>query len=144
MVEASFLYREIHEQPDAIANLLAQERTSIQAIAAELNRRRITNVFVAARGTSDNAGRYAQYLLGAVNRLPVGLAAPSLSSIYRRPPRFADALIIGISQSGASPDIVSVLAEARAQGVATLAITNVPTSPLAATAEHIIPLHAGE
>jgi glucosamine--fructose-6-phosphate aminotransferase (isomerizing) len=144
MLEQSFLYREIHQQPDVLAGLVAQERTNIQRIAAALQQRRITNIFVAARGTSDNAGRYAQYLLGAVNHLPVGLATPSLYSIYKRPPHFQDALVIGISQSGASPDMVSVVAEGKKQGVATLALTNVPDSPLGQTADYVIPLHAGE
>jgi glucosamine--fructose-6-phosphate aminotransferase (isomerizing) len=99
---------------------------------------------IAARGTSDNAGRYAQYLLGAVNGLMVTLATPSLYSIYKRPPRFGNALVLGISQSGKSPDIVSVLAEARRQGALTAAITNFPHSDLGRQAEHVIALHAGE
>lgn len=143
MLSESFLFQEIHQQPDVLQSLLGIERENIRRIADELKRRRITHAFIAARGTSDNAGRYAQYLLGAVNQLPVGLATPSLYSIYHRPPKFQDALVIGISQSGKSPDIVSVVAEARAQGAATLAITNVPGSPLGQSAENVIPLHAG-
>lgn len=144
MLNESYLYREIHEQPAVLATLFERERENIRRIADALRARHITNVFVAARGTSDNAGRYAQYLLGAVNQLPVGLATPSLYSIYQRPPKFQDALVIGISQSGKSPDMVSVVAEAKKQGVATLAITNVPDSPLGQTADYMIPLHAGE
>ncbi len=144
MLEQSLLYQEIYQQPDVLAGLIAAERDNIQRLGAELAARRITNVFVAARGTSDNAGRYAQYLLGAVNHLPVGLATPSLFSLYHRPPRFQDALVIGISQSGASPDIVSVVSEAKSQGAATLALTNAPDSPLARSAESIILLHAGQ
>jgi glucosamine--fructose-6-phosphate aminotransferase (isomerizing) len=144
MLSQSFLYQEIHQQPDVLSHLIAAERATIQRIADELKSRHITNVFIAARGTSDNAGRYAQYLLGAVNQLPVGLATPSLYSLYHRPPKFQDALVIGISQSGASPDIVSVVATAQEQGAATLAITNEPASPLARSADYIIPLHAGQ
>jgi len=143
MLTQSHLYQEIHSQPAVLENLLRAERDHIRRIGATLQTQRITNVFIAARGTSDNAGRYAQYLFGAVNRLPVGLATPSLYTIYKRPPLFRDALVIGISQSGASPDIVSVLAQAGQQGAVTLAITNEPASPLAQAAQHIIPLHAG-
>lgn len=143
MLTDSHLYQEIHSQPAVLENLWRVERENIQRIGAALNGQRITNVFIAARGTSDNAGRYAQYLLGAVNRLPVGLATPSLHTIYARPPAFHDALVIGISQSGASPDIVSVIAEASKQGAVTLAITNEVASPLAHAARHVIPLHAG-
>jgi glucosamine--fructose-6-phosphate aminotransferase (isomerizing) len=73
----------------------------------------------------------------------VALATPSLFSIYGTPPRFGNALVLGISQSGQSPDIVSVLEEARRQGTLTAAITNDLTSPLAMAAEHVLDLHAG-
>ncbi|HSD84200.1 MAG TPA: SIS domain-containing protein [Anaerolineae bacterium] len=144
MLEDSFLYQEIHEQPAVLASLIEHELDHIQRIAAELRQRRLTHTLIAARGTSDNAGRYAQYLFGAVNQMLVGLATPSLHSIYQRPPHFEDALVIGISQSGRSPDIVSVVADGKRQGVATLAITNFPDSPLGQTADYVIPLHAGE
>ena len=143
MLENSFLYREIHEQPAALAALLSAERANAERLVADLRSRRITHGSIAARGTSDNAGRYAQYLFGAVNALPVALATPSLHSIYRRPPRYQDALVIGISQSGKSPDIVSVLADARLQGALTVAITNFPDSDLGRSADHVIALHAG-
>jgi glucosamine--fructose-6-phosphate aminotransferase (isomerizing) len=99
-------------------------------------------VIIAARGTSDNAARYGQYLLGAHNHLPVGLATPSLYSVYGAVPNLEDALVIGISQSGQSPDIVAVVAEAHQQGVPTLAITNDAESPLAGQADYVINLHA--
>ena len=89
---------------------------------------------IAARGTSDNAARYAQYLFGVHNQLQVALATPSLFTLYNTPPDLSGALVIGISQSGQSPDIVSVLAEGKRQGCPTLAITNEPASPLAQTA----------
>ena len=141
---STHVYREIHEQPYVLARLLQGERGAAQALAAEIKRRDIQYVVVAARGTSDNAGRYAQYLLGAMNGLYVGLATPSLFTIYNAPPRFGNALVLGISQSGKSPDIVSVLAEARRQGVLTAAITNLPGSDLGQVADFVIDLHAEE
>lgn len=144
MPQTSHLYREIHEQPQVLRTLLDQERQTIQALVADIRRHQIEYVVIAARGTSDNAGRYANYLLGAVNRLPVALATPSLYTIYQRPPKFGHALVIGISQSGKSPDIVSVLIEARKQGALTAAITNFADSDLAQQADHVIALHAGE
>src|SRR5206468_8624683 len=104
----------------------------IGEIAGAIQARDVQYVFLAARGTSDNAGVYAQYLLGSRNGLPVALAAPSLFTMYDEAPRLANALVIGISQSGQSPDIVSVIAEGRRQGAITLAITNDAASPLAA------------
>jgi|YNPNPStandDraft_1061719.scaffolds.fasta_scaffold36272_1 glucosamine--fructose-6-phosphate aminotransferase (isomerizing) len=143
MLEDTYLYREIHEQPAVLAELLERERAAIGRLVADMARRRITHCVIAGRGTSDNAGRYAQYLLGAVNGLTVGLATPSLHTVYGRPPRYEDALVIGISQSGKSPDIVSVVADARRQGALTAAITNFPDSDLGRAADHVIALHAG-
>jgi glucosamine--fructose-6-phosphate aminotransferase (isomerizing) len=140
----SFLQSEIRQQPQVLMTLLDREGENARRIAADLQTRTVRYVVIAARGTSDNAARYGQYLLGAHNRLQVGLATPSLFSVYGEPPRLEGALTIGISQSGQSPDIVAVLEEGRRQGVPTLAITNDPASPLAAQADYIIPLHAGD
>ena len=141
---ASYLYREIHEQPTVLQNVLTQEAENVRRLAAEIRRREIRYIMIAARGTSDNAGRYANYLLGAVNGLPVALATPSLFTIYQRPPRLDGALVLGISQSGKSPDIVSVVAEAKRQGALTAAITNFADSDLAQQADFVLQLHAGE
>ena len=143
MLADSFLYKEIHEQPAALNELLAEEQDHVDALVKDIQKRDITHAVIAARGTSDNAARYAQYLFGAVNRLQVALATPSLFSIYKRPPRFGNALVLGISQSGKSPDIVSVIDEAAKQGALTLAITNTPGSDLSQAAAHTINLHAG-
>jgi glucosamine--fructose-6-phosphate aminotransferase (isomerizing) len=140
----STLRREIWEQPAVLRRLLATERGAIERAAAQIRARAPRYAMIAARGTSDNAVRYAKYLLGAANGIPVALAAPSLFTVYGRPPRLEGALVIGISQSGASPDIVSVVDEGRRQGALTLAITNTPGSPLAEAAEQAILLHAGE
>ena len=143
-LEQTHLYREIHEQPDVLRRLLDEEEATAQALADLIHGRNIEHVVIAARGTSDNAGRYAQYVLGAMNGLSVGLAAPSLFTIYRRPPRFGNALVLGISQSGKSPDIVAVLAEARRQGALTAVLTNRTDSPLAEQGDVVINLRAGE
>ena len=143
-LEQTHLYREIHEQPDVLRRLLDEEEATAQALADLIHGRNIEHVVIAARGTSDNAGRYAQYVLGAMNGLSVGLAAPSLFTIYRRPPRFGNALVLGISQSGKSPDIVAVLAEARRQGALTAVLTNRTDSALAEQGDVVINLRAGE
>ncbi len=138
------LYREIYEQPAVLRRLLAEQQTAVNQLAQTIREQEISHVVIAARGTSDNAGRYAQYLFGAMNGLPVALATPSLFTIYKRPPRFGRALVVGISQSGKSPDIVAVLAEAQRQGVLTAVLTNSPTSELAAHGDVVIDLCAGE
>lgn len=138
------LHSEILEQPDSLARLLSSQREAVEKIAQAIQLRSIQYVFLAARGTSDNAGRYANYLWGGQNGLPVALATPSLFSLYQQPPRLSGALVLGVSQSGQSPDIVSVLAEGRRQGCLTLAITNAPQSPLAQTADFVLDIRAGE
>jgi glucosamine--fructose-6-phosphate aminotransferase (isomerizing) len=137
------LHDEILEQPEVAARFLASQADVVEGVAASLRERPVEHVVVAARGTSDHAAVYAQYVLGVRHRLSVGLGTPSIVSVYGAAPSFRGALVIGISQSGASPDIVGVIAEARAQGAPTLAITNEPGSPLAAAADWTIALEAG-
>ncbi|HID53856.1 MAG TPA: SIS domain-containing protein, partial [Anaerolineae bacterium] len=137
------LYDEIHSQPDVLRRSFTHNLERVKGIAQALAEQNIQYAFIAARGTSDNAARYAKYLWGAENGLPVALATPSLFSLYGRPPRLDGALVIGISQSGQSPDIVNVVAEGRRQGRPTLAITNEPDSPLAQTADFVIDIQAG-
>lgn len=136
------LIDEIAEQPEVIARVLDQGRSEA-ALVGRLAKG-CTHVVIAARGTSDNAARYAQYVWGMRNELTVALATPSLFSLYRSAPRLDGAMVVGISQSGESPDIVSVLAAGRAQGRPTVAITNVPESPLAAVADAVVDLRCGE
>jgi len=137
------LFSEISEQPERIQNLLTAQRRNVERIAAEVQKRNVQYAFLAARGTSDNAGRYANYLWGARNGLPLALATPSLFTYYNQPPKLKNALVVGISQSGQSPDIVSVLEEGRKQGSPTLAITNEPNSPLASAADFVLDVQAG-
>lgn len=137
------LYSEIMEQPDRVRALLEQNRKGVERIANEILKRDVSYVFLVARGTSDNAGRYANYLLGALNGLPLALATPSLFTYYKRPPTLKNALVIGISQSGKSPDIVSVLEEGKRQGCLTLAITNELNSPLAQNSDFVLDIQAG-
>ena len=137
------LHSEILEQPKRLSELVVNQREAVEYAAREIKRRDVQFVFLAARGTSDNAGRYANYLLGGVNGLPLALATPSLFTFYHTPPRLKNALVIGISQSGKSPDIVSVLTEGQQQGCLTLALTNVPDSPLAKSADLLLDLQAG-
>lgn len=137
------LFSEINEQPDRLKSLLASQRKTAEKIGRALRKHDIDFVFLAARGTSDNAGRYANYLWGALNQLPIALATPSLFTYYQKPPRLKHALVVGISQSGKSPDIVSVLEEGKRQNCLTLAITNEPDSPLAKISDFVMDIQAG-
>jgi glucosamine--fructose-6-phosphate aminotransferase (isomerizing) len=138
------LRSEIGEQPDVFRRVLDINADPLTAVAAQLGAADFNYALIAARGTSDNAARYAKYLWAAHNGIPVALAAPSLFTSYNSPPNLDGALVVGISQSGESPDLVEVVAEGRRQGRPTLAITNEPDSPLAAQADMVININAGE
>lgn len=135
--------REVREQPEALARLLTRGRDQAEAIAEAIRAAAPALIVIVARGSSSNAGTYAKYLLGMRNGFPVVLAAPSMYTIYQQPPKLGRALVIGISQSGQSADIVAVEEAARRQGALTVAVTNHPDSPLAAAADYCLPLHAG-
>ena len=100
---------EIFEQPGAIRRLLETQAETVREVAARIRNENPHFVYLAARGTSDNAGLYAKYLWGISNGLPVALAAPSMFSVFKKPPKINGALVIAISQSGQSPDISSVV-----------------------------------
>jgi glucosamine--fructose-6-phosphate aminotransferase (isomerizing) len=140
----SWLDTELREQPAALARLLELQGDRVRELAAALRREDVRYIVIASRGSSSNAARYALYLLGRAHRVPVAFATPSLYTIYEQPPRLDGAFVIGISQSGASPDVRAVVEEARRQGRPTLAIVNDAASPLALAADAVLPLEAGE
>jgi glucosamine--fructose-6-phosphate aminotransferase (isomerizing) len=140
----SLLQRELREQPAALARLLERQSEYAAEVGALLRRDDVRYLLIASRGSSSNAARYAQYLLGRASRVPVAFATPSLYTLYEQPPRLDGALVVGISQSGKSPDVKAVVDEARRQGRPTIALTNDPASPLALAAEAVLPLEAGE
>lgn len=137
------LIDEIREQPEVAARLLAEAGPEIAALCETVKAADPTHVVIAARGTSDHAAIYAQYALGVMAGLTVGLATPSVHSLYGASPSYRGALVIGISQSGASPDVVGVIRAARSQGALTVAVTNTPGSDMADAAEHHVALRAG-
>jgi glucosamine--fructose-6-phosphate aminotransferase (isomerizing) len=135
---------EIFEQPKAMETALKGGRMTTQEIARRVNALKPEFVYIAARGSSDNAAVFARYIFEAYTGLPVALAAPSLFTLYRRLPNLKKAWVIGISQSGQSEDIVTVLRDARQQGAFTSAITNDPASPLAESANTVLELNVGK
>ena len=134
---------EIGEQPELARNLIQSSGPALAAIADALGKAPPAGFVIAARGSSDHAADFARYLLGHRHRALVALAAPSLFTRYATPPRLAGQCVIGISQSGASPDVIAVVEEGARQGATTLAITNDPDSPLAQAAGLVLPLRAG-
>ena len=137
-----YLEQEILEQPIVLQRLLDEEVQVVRQVAAAIRAFDPVFMHIAARGTSDNAARYAQYLLGIYGRLPVALATPSLHTLYQTPPNLARAVVVGISQSGQGADVRQVLEDANTQGALTVAITNDPSSPVAQVADHHVYLRA--
>jgi glutamine---fructose-6-phosphate transaminase (isomerizing) len=101
-------------------------------------------IVIVARGSSDHAGIFGRYLLEAATGLPVALAAPSLQTLYGVQPRVDGWLAVGLSQSGRTPEIATVLERYREGGARTVAVTNDPDSPLARGASVHVSLGAGE
>lgn len=139
-----YLEQEIIEQPMVLERLINQEKLTAQRIASAIREFNPVFILIAARGTSDNAARYAQYLFGDKTGVPVALATPSLHTLYESPLDLRRALVIGISQSGAGADVRQVLDDAKTQGALTVGITNDSESPIAQTAEYHLCLQAGE
>ena len=141
----TYMLDEIRQQPEVVRNIVEREFHSVEALAAEIKRRNITFAYVAARGTSDNAALYFKYLLEIHHRIPVAIAAPSVMTVYDVIPRFGtQSLVLGISQSGAAPDVIKVIQHAREAGALTACVTNEPNSALAAASEHRMLINAGE
>jgi glucosamine--fructose-6-phosphate aminotransferase (isomerizing) len=139
---STLLEQEIQQQPDVVRQLLTQQQATAQQIAQAIRAFKPIFVSIVARGTSDNAARYAQYLFGTYARLSVALATPSVHTLYESSPDFSRALVLAISQSGQSEDIRQVLEDARRQGALTVSITNNPASPLAQSADYHLFLEA--
>src|SRR5262245_46484799 len=127
---------DIAEQPDVYAGLLdSGSAAAIAGVAREIANRRPRHVVFTARGTSDHAALYAAYLTEIRLGIPAGLASPSAVTVYGARPDLSDALVIGVSQSGGSADLVEVVRSARETGALTVAVTNNPESALADAAE---------
>ncbi len=138
-----WMLKEIREQPEVIARLCDRAGPQLRALGRHLRRKPPVTVVLAARGTSDNAALYGRYLIETRWGIPTSLAAPSVVTVYGARLRLRGALVIGLSQSGASPDIVEFLDGARARGALTVAITNNAASPLARRAAETVLLATG-
>jgi glucosamine--fructose-6-phosphate aminotransferase (isomerizing) len=140
----TLLAAEIAEQPAVLARLLDSQWPRLDELGGQLGRDGVRGVIMVARGSSDNAARYAQYLLGWRLGMPVSLATPSLTTVYGAAPDYRGQLVIAVSQSGTSPDVVEVVRAARSKGCPTLAATNDPGSPLAEAAGAVLDLATGK
>ncbi|WP_084144069.1 SIS domain-containing protein [Amycolatopsis taiwanensis] len=133
---------EIAEQPAVLAGLVAR-RTEIADVARIIARRPPRFALLAARGSSDHAALYAKYLMEVLLGLPAGLVSPSTVTLYGARPDLRDVLLVSVSQSGGSPDLVEFTETARDRGALTVAVTNTPSSPVHKAAELAVDIGAG-
>ncbi|HLY13735.1 MAG TPA: SIS domain-containing protein [Candidatus Limnocylindrales bacterium] len=135
---------EIRQVPAVVRTQLTTAGASFDAVAAAIEAARPAWVSIVARGTSDHAAIYARYLIETQLGWPVGLASPSITTLYHAPTQWANGLVLAVSQSGRSPDLVAVVEAARRGGALTVAVTNAPDSPLEAAAALGLRCTAGE
>lgn len=134
---------EIRQTPEVVERLLVDGARAIREVAKAISRAQPAWVAMTARGTSDHAAVYARYLIEGVLGIPVVLVAPSINTIYKRNASWSDGMLISISQSGQSPDLLAVLEAAKHSGRPTIAITNDPGSPLAEGSDFVVDCWAG-
>ena len=139
----SLMARETSESGAVIANQLAANRATSRQIAEQIRARDPRVVVTVARGSSDHASLYLKYLIEMLAGVPCASLGPSIASLYQTPLRLDGALAIAISQSGRSPDIVSLQGAVKRGGALTVALVNDAASPLAQSADCLLPLHAG-
>src|SRR5580658_10070821 len=134
---------EMAEQPAVLERLVSRGTAVVTSVSALLPEHLCGTVLL-ARGSSDTAALYGRYLFEMTSGRPVALASPSLHTLYHVPVDHRDYLAIGISQSGRTPEVVSVLERMRATGARTVAIVNEMPSPLGDVADVVIDLSAGD
>ena len=140
----SKMYAEIREQPAVLERILNEGWTEVLAASRALRENSIRSVMIAARGTSDNAALYAKYLFEVLLGVPTALAAPSAFTLYETEMNLDGVLVVGISQSGESKDVLETVRRSGELGASTLTVTNDEGSAMAEVAQHHFLLRAGK
>jgi glucosamine--fructose-6-phosphate aminotransferase (isomerizing) len=139
----SAMFREAAEAPAVVTRQLATNRDLVRELAKRLKERPPRAVVTVARGSSDNAATYAKYLIETRLGILTASAAPSISSVYDRYTDMRNVLVLAISQSGKSPDLLASLEHAQDAGGFIVGLVNTPGSPLEQIADITLPLCAG-
>jgi glucosamine--fructose-6-phosphate aminotransferase (isomerizing) len=137
------MFQEAASASDAVRTQLQCDGDAVAAIGRELRRLAPRAVITCARGSSDHAATYAKYLIETRARVLTASAAPSVSSVYGVSQDLRGCLVLALSQSGRSPDLLASVAAARAAGATILALCNTPDAPLIAAADLSLALRAG-
>ncbi|HEV2284995.1 MAG TPA: SIS domain-containing protein [Steroidobacteraceae bacterium] len=137
------MYEEAAQAPAVVRTQLGANAERVAHLAARLRAAPPRAVLTCARGSSDHAATFARYLIETRLGVLTSSAAPSVSSVYEVTPDLEGTVMIAISQSGASPDLLATVSRARSNGARIVALVNAASSPLAQLADDLIPLHAG-
>ena len=133
---------EMAEQPQVLAGVLSRAEADAAALRAVLPEPLAGTMFL-ARGSSDNAAVFGRYLVELRSGRPAGLMAPSLYTRYHAAVDWSGFLVVALSQSGATPEIVRTCAGLRAAGATVIGLTNLPGSPLAEVVDRELLAKAG-
>ncbi|EKE75724.1 glucosamine-6-phosphate deaminase NagB-II [Gallaecimonas xiamenensis] len=134
---------EARDSAQRIAEQLSHNATLATMLGERIRKLKPHLVMMVGRGSSDHAGVYAKYLIEIETGVPVCASAPSVTSVYGRTLQLDGALVLVISQSGRSPDILAQAETAKKAGAFVVALVNDEASPLAALADAVLPLKAG-
>jgi glucosamine--fructose-6-phosphate aminotransferase (isomerizing) len=141
--ESTWMFREAAQAPEVVRLQRARNTTTIAELGEKLRDSTPRAIVTLARGSSDHAATFARYLIETRARVLTSSASPSVGSIYDSTPDLAGTVVLAISQSGRSPDLLATARNATAQGALLVAMVNDEQSPLAAMADVVIPLCAG-
>jgi len=139
----SIMEQEARQAPAVIAQQLTENRAQCEIIGKKLQKLSPKLVMIIGRGSSDHAGVFGKYLIEIETGVPTCSASPSVTSVYGKQLQLADTLVIVISQSGRSPDILAQAQMAKDAGAYCIALVNDEQSPLAALVDDVLPLKAG-
>lgn len=139
----TIMEKEAAQAPSVIKEQLSANKALITKVGEKLREFSPKMVMIIGRGSSDHAGVFGKYLMEIEAGVPVSSAAPSVASVYGKQLKLDGALVIVISQSGRSPDIIAQAEMAKKAGAYCIALVNDETSPLADVVDDFIPLKAG-
>ena len=141
--EQTMMFKEAQEAPVAVRRQLQRNAGVVDRLAADLRERKPKAIVTLARGSSDHAATFARYLFETRARVLTSSLSPSVGSIYEAMPDLSDTIVLAISQSGRSPDLLNAARQAMENGGRLVAMVNDEASPLASMADVFLPLDAG-
>lgn len=138
----TIMEKEARSVPEKVEKQLKENKSLWEDICKSLKKRHLKYAMTVARGSSDHAATFAKYLFEVELGLVTSSAAPSVYTIYDQKFNHNGGLVVGISQSGKSPDLYETVAKATESGAPTISLVNQVQSPLAEASEFVVPLHA--